>query len=124
MASLVTAESLFGLRSLLKFRFRRRDGHLSSLGQAAGLAAALLVGLLAYLVASPEAHEYFHPDAGTTHHQCVVTEFASGEGYTLAAIIVVQPAVVTAEVVVVTAVRPATAARFLLRPICGPPSAA
>ena len=38
-----------------------------------------LVLLLNALAASPQLHELFHPDAGETHHQCVVTMFAHGK---------------------------------------------
>src|SRR5476649_2383217 len=72
--------------------FRRSRGRLSALGQAVGVAAALLVGLLVFLSVNPEAHEYFHHDANHGSHGCVVTEFAAGGAYALTPMVVVKPA--------------------------------
>jgi hypothetical protein len=44
--------------------------------------ASLLTGivlLLNAMAASPSLHEWFHPDAGSPQHECVVTMFAHGQ---------------------------------------------
>jgi len=105
------------------FRFQRQDGSSSATARAVGVAAMLLVGLLAYLSANPEAHERFHHDAGHSDHHCVVTEFAAGEAFYIAPVLTLRP---TLAVLFETA--PAEAEDFLrepvayvLQPICGPP---
>jgi hypothetical protein len=44
---------------------------------AGGLLAAFLFAL--GLAASPQLHARFHPDAGSTKHECAVTLIASGK---------------------------------------------
>lgn len=44
--------------------------------------ASLLTGivlLLNAMAASPSLHEWFHPDAGSSHHECAVTMFTHGQ---------------------------------------------
>ena len=74
------------------FRFQKKDGHSSIAGRAVGTAAVLLVALLVWLSADPEAHERFHHDAGAEDHHCVITDFATGEGFYLAPQIDLRPA--------------------------------
>ena len=90
-----------------------------------GIAAVLIVGLLAYLAADPEANERFHPCAGHCDHECVVTEFAAGEGLYTVPVIQVKPVAAVVQRVHFQAREPvAESPGFLLLPICGPPLAA
>lgn len=44
--------------------------------------ALMLMGivlLMNAMAASPALHEFFHPDAGNSQHQCAVTMFAHGQ---------------------------------------------
>jgi len=105
------------------FRFQHKKGGLSLFGKMVGGAAILLIGLIAYLASSPEAHEIFHPDAGHGDHGCVVTSFAAGEALYVAPEIKVQPTAVVLERMEGTAgemVRDFSA--NLLPPVCGPPA--
>jgi len=84
----------------------------------------LLVGLLAYLGANPEAHEFFHKNSDQADHQCVVTHFAAGEGLYLSPQVVVAPKALAVQRVLVPR-REVTVESFddFLPPACGPPSA-
>lgn len=85
-------------RNLMFFRHqssgsRRRP---TRFGQGVASLAVALLGLLSWLAADPEAHEFFHPEAaacstcghahesdatsrgGADEHHCVVTAFAAG----------------------------------------------
>ena len=107
------------------FRFNRRQGSSSPLGKAVAVAAVLLVGLLGYLSADPEAHEYFHPCSGHCDHECVVTSFAAGEGLFTVPLIGVKPIAAIVQRVHLQARESALESpEFLLLPICGPPLAA
>ena len=105
-------------------QFRRPDGSSAILARMAGAVAILLLALLVYLSADPEAHERFHHDAGHEDHHCVITDFATGEAFYLAPRFEVRPAVgVFFEVV------PCEASDLLQEPVdyvllptCGPPS--
>jgi hypothetical protein len=59
------------------------------------LAFALVVGVLwvAALSASPDLHEWVHPDAGDPDHDCAVTLFSSGQATHVGAdlVLVVRP---------------------------------
>ncbi len=44
-----------------------------------GVLCILLVLLLNLLACAPTLHEWFHADAGDTHHHCAVTMFAHGQ---------------------------------------------
>lgn len=81
-----------------------------------------MVAVLVWLSADPEAHEYFHRDAGHGEHHCVITSFAIGEGYFLAPKIAARPAVAVFEAVHLDA-REVFRERvdYVLLPICGPP---
>jgi hypothetical protein len=104
------------------FRFQHKKGSLSLFGKAVSVAAVLLIGLVAYLASSPEAHEFFHPDAGHEDHECVVTSFAAGEGLYLAPQIDLQPATVVVQWVHFEAVEVLrNSSVCLLPPVCGPP---
>jgi len=105
------------------FRFQRKDGSGSIAAQTTAGAAILLVALLAYLSANPEAHERFHHDAGQEDHHCVITEFAAGQAFFLAPEIEIRPAEE-----ILFEIAHAEAKEFLrepvdyvLLPICGPP---
>jgi hypothetical protein len=108
------------------FRFLRNDGSTSPLARITGLVGILLVGLLVWLSADPEAHERFHPDAGKEDHHCVVTEFAAGEAYYLAPVIELRPT--EALLYEVARSAPKEVLRepvaYVLLPTCGPPSLA
>jgi hypothetical protein len=89
--------------TLLRFHRPGATRRPTLLGRAVAWLAVGLVGLLSWLAADAEAHEFFHPDAaghstcahghaGCTHglpadsekstahdeHQCIVTAFAAG----------------------------------------------
>jgi hypothetical protein len=104
-------------------RFQHKKGGLTLFGQAVSVAAVLLIGLVSYLTASPQAHEFFHHDAGHEEHQCVVTSFAAGEGLFLAPQIELRPTAVVVEWVhfASTEVLRDKVAN-LLPPVCGPPA--
>jgi hypothetical protein len=105
------------------FRFQRQDGSSSCFGRTTAVAGLLLVALLAYLSADPEAHERFHHDAGKDDHHCVVTDFAAGEAFFLAPRLTVRPAV-TPLYEIVRGEAPEFFPRpvaFALLPSCGPP---
>jgi hypothetical protein len=107
------------------FRFHRSDGSSSIASRAIGTAAVLLIALLVYLAADPEAHERFHHDADESDHHCVVTEFAAGEALVLTVALVVQPLVlrfVRIHWVQIPALH--ATVDLLLQPSCGPPFAA
>ena len=59
------------------------------------LAFALVVGVLwlTALSASPDLHEWVHPDAGDPDHDCAVTLFSSGQATHVGAdlVLVVRP---------------------------------
>jgi hypothetical protein len=59
------------------------------------IAFALVIGVfwVVTLSASPCLHEWIHPDAGDSHHDCAVTLFASGQATHVGAdfIVVVRP---------------------------------
>src|ERR1700704_6489090 len=71
-------------RDMKLFRFQHKKGGLSLFGKTMSLVAVLLIGLVSYLASSPEAHEFFHPDADHADHDCAVTAFAAGGGVFLA----------------------------------------
>lgn len=104
---------------------RQKNGALSLLAKMVSVSAILFVGLLAYLSTNPEAHEFFHSDSDHADHQCVVTEFAAGEGLYLAPEIVFQPTAITVQCGHFSA-REIRLELFddLLPPVCGPPSVA
>lgn len=102
--------------------FRRINGESSALARTVGLLAVLLVMLLVWLSADPEAHEHFHHDADEADHHCAITEFALGEGYYLAPLIVVPPVPWRFEAVRFEAVEVLREpVDYALLPICGPP---
>jgi hypothetical protein len=106
-------------------RFTLRKGGSSRLGKVVGVAAVLLVGLLGFLAADPEAHEFFHTDAGQCDHECVVTAFAAGEGLSVVPPIEIRPTSVVVQRVHFEARESLVESPgYLLLPICGPPSAA
>ena len=89
------------------------------------MAAVLLVGLLVFLAADPEAHEFFHDHAKDADHACVVTAFATGESYYTLPVVSLPPDLTIVRVVHASAresLREPVSYRLL--PICGPPSAA
>lgn len=109
----------------LRLRFQQRNGSSTLAARITGGVAMLLIAVLVWLSADPEAHERFHHDADHEDHHCVVTDFAMGEGYYVAPRIVVAPAGMVFEVVrftVVEALREPVDYRLL--PICGPPGRA
>ncbi|HEY3756971.1 MAG TPA: hypothetical protein VGL42_12540 [Opitutaceae bacterium] len=109
---------------LKAFRFQRRDGTSTVAARVTGVAAVLLIGVLLWLSADPEAHERFHHDAGHEDHHCVVTDFAMGEGYFVAPTVVVAPVKRVFGVVQIAAVEAArVAADVRLEPSRGPPRA-
>ena len=59
------------------------------------LAFALVVGVLwvSALSACPDLHEWVHPDAGDSNHDCAVTLFSSGQATHVGAdlVLVVRP---------------------------------
>ncbi|HVU33305.1 MAG TPA: hypothetical protein VHE61_07715 [Opitutaceae bacterium] len=108
---------------MFRLRFKNRNGSTSHFARVVSVLAVLLIGLLAFLAASPAAHERLHPDAGHESHECVVTTFAAGEALYVAPQIVVQPTptvVGRVEVAVKTVVL--ETAHDLLPPACGPPA--
>jgi hypothetical protein len=107
-----------------RLRFQQKNGAFSLFGRTAILAAILLIGLVSYLASNPEAHEYFHPDAGHENHECVITAFAAGEGFQLQLVIVVQPRLAEEWARPLDKVQRAPERTdYALLPICGPPSA-
>jgi hypothetical protein len=107
------------------FSFQSRNGTLSPLSKTIAAGAASIVLLLVWLSADPEAHEHFHHDAAKGEHQCVVTEFASGEGYYMVPEIAVPPVEAVfgaAHFSAADTLREAV--DYVLLPTCGPPSRA
>lgn len=106
-----------------QLNFQRKNGALSLAGKAVSLLAVLLIAVVVCLSVSPEAHEFFHKDAGHADHECVVTAFASGDGLYSAPQIVVRPESLAIQRVEVAAKEIAhEALRNLLPPVCGPPA--
>src|SRR5579871_3095211 len=102
------------------FRFQREDGCASLTAKAVSAAGALLMILLVWLSADPSAHEYFHHDAGHDDHHCAVTDFARGEAYYLAPVVLIPPAETSfARVHVEAVVICPPPAAYLLLPSCG-----
>ena len=103
-------------------RFQRKDGSSSIVAKTVGILAVLMVLVLVWLSADPAAHEYFHHDAGLDEHHCVVTSFATGEGFYLVPQTTVRPAVAVFAIVHFDAGeilhKPVD---YVLLPICGPP---
>jgi hypothetical protein len=78
--------------------------------------------LLAWLAADPQAHEYFHHDAGHEDHHCAITDFALGEGFYLPPVIGVRPVVTVFESVSFDALETLRErVDYALLPSCGPP---
>ena len=103
--------------------FQKKNGTLSQAGKAVSVLAVLLIAVVMYLSANPEAHEFFHKDADHADHECVVTAFAAGEGLFTAPQIVVQPESLAIQRMDVVAKEVAQEAlRNLLPPVCGPPA--
>ena len=108
---------------MMWFRFQKRSGSVSPFARVVSTAAISIVLLLVWFAADPQAHEHFHHDADTGQHQCVVTEFAAGEGYYILPQIAGPPVESDFGVVRLCAeetIRQTVA--FVLLPICGPPS--
>jgi len=104
------------------FRFQGNDGNSSIVAKTVGVLAVSIVAVLVWLSADPEAHEYFHHDAGHEEHHCVITSFAIGEGFYLAPKIAARPAAAVFAAVHLDAgetLREPVA--YFLLPICGPP---
>jgi hypothetical protein len=104
-------------------KFHRRDGTVSTLARAVAAGAVSIVLLLVWLSADPEAHEHFHHDSGGSEHQCVVTQFAIGEGYYIVPQVSVPPVEAgfgPAHFSADEALREEV--DYVLLPTCGPPS--
>ena len=103
-------------------RLQQNNGALSGLGRTVSVLAILLVGLVSYLAVNPTAHEFFHPDAGDTDHECVVTAFAASEGLFVPPQLDLRPAseVVRQIHLIAVEVQHDPLSR-LLPPVCGPP---
>jgi hypothetical protein len=105
------------------FKFQKRNGSISAFAKVVSSAAVSMVLLLVWLAADPEAHEHFHHDADKGEHQCVVTEFATGEGYYVfpqTAVPPVESGLGVAHFCADETIRETVA--YVLLPICGPPS--
>lgn len=109
----------------LRLRFQQRNGSSTPAARITGSVAMVLIAVLVWLSADPEAHERFHHDADHEDHHCVVTDYAMGEGYYVAPRFVVAPAEMVFEIVRFTAVEALREpVDYLLLPICGPPGRA
>jgi len=109
-------------------------------GQGVAWLAAALLGVLSWLAADPEAHEFFHPEAaacstcghahesdatprgGADEHRCVVTAFAAG-GTDLAifAVFVLLGLRLIAHLAPVVGAAARSSPRSRHAPSCGPP---
>jgi len=117
--------ALGGAVCMKHLRFQQKKGGCSLLGRTVCFAAVLLVGVLIYLSADPEAHGRLHPDADHCDHTCVLTAFAAGEGLYIVPRLEVRPAEsVVRRVHFQTQESLRNSPDFLLLPICGPPSPA
>lgn len=112
-----------GLSAMRALRFHRSDGTSSIALRVAGVAAMLLIALLAYLSVDPEAHERFHHDADEPGHHCVVTEFAAGEALVLTVACLLLPLLARfGRVQWPQSEVWHAAADLALQPSCGPPA--
>lgn len=107
------------------FHFPAARGRLSRLERGVALLGAGLILLLGILAVDPGVHEFFHKEAGHLGHDCVVTDFAAGDGVFLAPVIDLRPRSI-ATVTVNLPARGVWRSRGELRlpPACGPPAGA
>jgi len=84
--------------------------------------AAVLVLTLSVLAASPQLHEWLHPDAGQPEHECAITLFHHGVTQPVAGIVLaVMPLLLVARAALVPAGPDLVAPRYRLSPGRAPP---
>lgn len=109
---------------MIKRRPRRKRDGLSPWENVVACLCVALVIALAALSVSPQAHGFFHNAEADADHECVITDFAAGEGFFLAPLVVLRPELMKLGVIEREAcLSPIPRVPFHSPPSCGPPLA-